>query len=262
MNEERATFIRRVFETALFFRDMYEEGNDGNTKAIELLKPIKSVKNTTVRQFVLHELYKQRRLTLTEAAVQLAAWQPDGNAPLFIKDTSIAAELRALCFPHERKMRDLSDMANKIVENEVIQRSFFRAARYIQRIVNENAPAHSRVVELFIPEVFVPRGYGKNGSGHREHVVPCVFLRDECIARFSNGATIDQVANFLQRNVVIVEITKEEQKRLDGSITNGGMGLKNSMPNEWQFDTGCIFQRLHAAKIAFDPPQEFGTCSH
>lgn len=255
MNERE--YIRRVFETALFFRDMHEEGNDGQTTAIGLLKPIVAVNNKAVRQFVLHDLYKKQGLSLTEATLKLAAWQPVVNEGIPLNFKTIMEELEILCLAHEREMRDLSDLNNEIVKKEVIQRSFLRAARYIQSIDKENAPAHSRVVELFIPEDFVPRGHGKDGPGHREHVVPCVYLRDECRDRFRKGAQLEEIVQFLQRCVVIVEITKEQQQRLDG-----GCGLKNSMPEDWQPDTGCIFERLHVAEIEFIPPKGFSTCNH
>lgn len=257
--DEREKYIRRVFETALFFRDMHEEGNDGQTTAIELLKPIASVSNVAVRKFVLHDLYLKQGLSLTKAAVQLARWCPDGKElpPFRIED--IERELCAICSEEDRPVQFVKNQ-----EKVIVRRAFLRAARYIQRIRTEDAPAHSRVVERFIPDAFVPRGFGKGGTGHREHVIPCVFLRDECLVRFDDGAKLDQVADFLQGNVVIVDITKQQQKRLDRSPNNGGLGLKNTMPMGWQFDSDCIFQRLHCAKIEFDPPDGFTpcTCSH
>ena len=253
---EREKYIRRVFETALFFRDMYEEESGGHTKAIELLKPIKSAKNTAVRKYVLTERYKERKLTLTDAAVELAAWQPDGSEPLPFSIDVIESELRDRCLEHERELR-----LGRIEKEEKMQRSFLRAARYIQRIRNEGAPAHSRVVEFFIPDEFIPHG-GKRGAGHREHVVPCVYLLNESLRLFCTGADLEQVADFLRRYLVIVEITKAQQQRLDGRK----LGLKNTMPSWWKFDSDCIFQRLHCAEIEFDLPDGFTpctcTCSH
>lgn len=251
---EREIYIRQVIETVLYFREMYEENNDGKTTAIGLLKPAKSITNTAVRKFVLHDLYHKQKLNFTEVAVQFARWQSHSAEHCSFNLEEVEQELRTRCIEHERDIQFITDKESQT------QRSFIRAARYIERIHKENAPAHSRVVELFIPEAFVRRGFGKEGSGHREHVIPCVALRDESLARYENGASVEQVADFLRRHVVIVEITKRQQKLLDGSINTGGMGLKNSMPAGWQFDSGCIFQRLHDAKIAFDPPQELTTC--
>ena len=38
---EREAYIRQVFETTLYFRDMYEEDGGGHTGLIKLLKPMK-----------------------------------------------------------------------------------------------------------------------------------------------------------------------------------------------------------------------------
>jgi len=181
------------------------------------------------------------------------------------RDTSkledIEGELREICHSHERPIKFIKDELSKSVR---IHRSFLRAARYIKRIQDdEKAPAHSRVVELFIPDEFVPRGAGKNGLGHREHVVPCVLLRDKCVKLFKNdSATIEEVADFLKRYVVIVEISPSQQHCLDASKSKGGRGLKHCMPTGWEFESGCIFSRLHDANILFDPPQGFTACCH
>lgn len=252
---ERDKYVRRIFETALFFRDMYEENNDGSTIAIGLVKPIRGAKNSDVRKFVLYDLYRTCGLSLTEAALQLAAWQPNCQERLPYNVDSIEADLRALCLEYERDIRSVAGP-------ELVERSFLRAARYILRMLTEGASAHSRIVEVFVPDAFVPRGAGKNGPGHREHVVPCVFLRDAGLDLFRKGASIDEVARFLRRYVVIVDISVPEQKYLDGSLTSGGLGLKNSMPAGWDLQTGCIFQRLHDAAIKFDPPDGFAECAH
>ena len=188
----RDTYIQQVFETALYFRDMHEENNDGKTTAIELLKPIKSIQNKVVRSFVLHDLYKRQKLSLSEVVVQFAMWHPDGVDLLPFQIDGIKMELLARCLEHERPWQ------LDIHRETLVRRSFLRAARYIRRICKEGAPAHSRVVELFIPEDFVPHGNGSDGPGHREHVVPCVYLREECVQRYEKGASVEEIADFLQ----------------------------------------------------------------
>lgn len=254
--EERVKYIRRVFEMALFFRDMHEEGNDGQTTAIKLLKPMASVSNVAMRKFVLHELYQRRGLSLTDAAVELAKGMPHGKEFPPYRLDDIEMELRAICLADERPVQFVED------REIIIRRAFLRAARYIRRIDTEGAPAHSRVVECFIPDDFVPRGNGKDGRGHKEHVIPCVYLLKESRQLFGSGANLDQVAGFLQRNVVIVDISKTQKEYLDGSLQKGGRGLKTKMPAHWNIDSDCIFQRLHEAEIAFDPPQGFPSCNH
>lgn len=248
------TYIQQVFETALYFRDMHEENNDGQTTAIQLLKPIKSIQNKVVRKFLLHDLYKSQNSSLREAAVQFARWHPDDADLLPFKIDDIQAKLETLCLEHQRPTQLIRD------KETLTRRSFLRAARYMHRIHEEGAPAHSRVVELFVPETFVPQGEGCDGPEHREHVVPCVYLRDECLRRYKNGAIVEAIADFLQRHVVVIKISKEQQKHLDGSMRNGHLGLKNKMPEGWEPDRDCIFQRLHEAKISFTPPKGFNSC--
>jgi len=247
---DRSNYIQQVVETCLFFRDMHEEGMEGHTGAIQLLKPDSSVSNVAVRKFLLGELYGNRRLGLTESALEFAKWQPAGRSrpSFYIED--IQTEISDLCARYERK---ISTVGDKDARKE---RAFLRASRYIERISKGLASAHSRVVELFIPEDFVPRG-GQAGAGHREHVVPCVCLRDEGIRLFKCGASLSGVADFLKRHVAIVEICKRQQKYLDGSKLKGGCGLKNAMPVGWRFDVDCIFARLHYAGIDFDLPPEY-----
>lgn len=247
----REIYIQQVIETVLYFREMYEENNDGKTTAIGLLKPVKAITNVAVRKFVLHDLFHKQKLNFTDVAVQFARWQSHSTVYSLFNLEEVEQELRKRCIEHERDIQFITDKESQT------QRSFIRAARYIERIHKENAPAHSRVVELFIPEAFVHRGFGKDKGVYREHVIPCAALRDESLARYQNGATLDQVADFLQRHVVIVEITVKQHKLLDGSKNTGGLGLRDSMPTGWEFGKGCIFQRLHDAKIEFEPPPRF-----
>lgn len=252
---EREAYIRQVFETTLYFRDMYEEDGGGHTGLIKLLKPMKTVSNTTVRKFVLHELFEKNLLTLSEAAKKFAIWVHDGGSTAPYRLSEIQSELTALCSEHERPICKITD------ERTIKRRSYLRLARYISLISKEQVPAHSRVFELFIPDKFVPLGAGMEGLEHREHVVPCLYLLEMCKERFVSGASVEDVADFLARHVVIVKISKRQQKHLDTSKKNGGLGLKNTMPEGWQPDRDCIFQRLHDAAISFTPPEGFNSCS-
>jgi hypothetical protein len=241
---------QRVFETALFFRDMYEENNDGDTRAIALVKPARTVSNTKLRQFVLHDLYRGRRLGLTDAALALDAWLQATPGAVTVPQGEVADILRELCAPHERETRDV------VIEDEIIARAFMRAARYLRRIATEGVPSHSRVIEFFVPDNLVPTGHGREGGGHREHVVPCVYMRDVALDWFRRGHSEIEVARLLRHYVVIVHITPAQQQRLDGK-TNEGVNLKVRMPDDWVLGVGSVFARLEKAGIAFDMPPSF-----
>ena len=79
----------------------------------------------------------------------------------------------------------------------------------------------------------------------REHVVPCKVLLNEAKRIFLNGGTAEDIAEMLHNNLVIVNIHESDARRLDGE-----MGLRESMPEGWEFGD-CIFARLDAAGIDY-----------
>lgn len=250
--EERDKYARRVFETALYFREMHEENQGGDTRAIRLLNPF-NTRSVALRKFVLDELYKGQRLTLTEATVKLASWGGSAGRPALAE---IESKLLALASEHEREFRKVAS------RDELIERAFLRLSRYIRRIRTEGASGHTRVFEFFIPGDFVPTGLGNKGPGHREHVVPCKFLLEASLDRFDKGASDEEVAHFIRRFLVIIEIQVDERDVLDRSRRQGGLGLKETMPEGWCFDKGCLFDRLHVAGIEFRPPTGISPCTH
>jgi hypothetical protein len=247
MNEQEI-YVSRVSQTALFFWEMFEENQGGHTEAIKLLKPTPKLSNVQLRGFVLNDLYRTRGLALTEAAVQLAAWLERQNyAPKGA--VNIESAIRAYCAPYERDMRVITD------DNEVLERSFVRLARYYYLMHAEEAGRHTRVPDYFIPNNCIPRGRSHSGTVHPEHVVPCAAIREYCLKYFVEGRSLDEVVKLIRRLLVIVDVSIDEWKKLD----EGPSALKDIMPPEWDLETGCIFARLHLAEIKFDPPPGF-TC--
>ncbi|WP_342051253.1 MULTISPECIES: DNA translocase FtsK [unclassified Cupriavidus] len=242
----RAAYVRKVFETSRFFWEMWEEGSLGDTRAIEFHKPAK-LSNTSVRDLVLGDFYKKRGLSLYEAAAELAKWlELKDTVPSFV--AAVEADLAILCANAARPFQAVVDVET------VIQRSFVRVVRYLQQTRLAREGAHSRCFEYYLAAEHVPTGYGKNGGEHPEHVVPCAFLRDRCIARLAQGASVEEVAQEIRPFLAIVMITEAECANLDNGPTCGGLGLKDTMPANWDFETGDIFARLHVAGITFDPP--------
>lgn len=249
-------YIIRVCQTALYFFEMFEEKQDGDTRAIGLIKPTSKITNVKMRDFVLNDLYKSRGLSLTEAAVQLATWLSERDDTLAGSE-SIETALRAECAFYERGMR-------VVMNNEVIERSYIRLARYYRQMYAEDAGPHTRAPVYFIPPKYIPQSeshehkrLGKTPSGEGEHVVPCAAIRDYCLRYFNDGRHIDEVVKLIRRLLVVVYTTPDEMKKFD----TGRSGLKEKMPNEWDLETSCIFDRLHNKKIQFDVPVGlFCTC--
>ena len=80
-------------------------------------------------------------------------------------------------------------------------------------------------------------------DSYREHVVPIIFLVNEAIKMFKEGATDAEIANMLQQNLFVYHITKDQAKHLDNEL-----GLKTTMPKGWKFGDS-VFARLDAAGI-------------
>ena len=238
-------FAEQVFETALYFREMLDQENVGDTRAIRLLSPyhISAVK---VRAFTFG-LYRHDGLSLEEAAIRLALWNPDGTAGKYSTEM-LRVQIGLLFQEYE------ADVKNQPWPTDLVDRAFYRLARYLHREWAQSVPGNSRVFEFFLPADSVPRGLSHRGKGHAEHVVPCQFLRKHCIDMFNAGTAVRDVARVCRENLAIVDIHPEERNSLDRSRSHGGLGLKVTMPPGWRFGEGCIFERLHEADITFELP--------
>lgn len=132
-----------------------------------------------------------------------------------------------------------------------------RAVRYIERRMMEDVTAHSRPFEFFVHDSLLPQGCAfEVQEPYREHVVPCAFLREKAVQLLGYGLPADEVSDWLEPYVRIVLIEKADAKRLDGAE-----GLRDVMPDGWQFGRSCVYQRLHHVNIRFTPPAEGPGCA-
>ncbi|RDK04594.1 DNA translocase FtsK [Paraburkholderia lacunae] len=252
---KREKHIRRVFETALFLWEAHEEGQGGNTNAIRILSPYGNNANTRQqRNVVFTTLDHAPHRSLLTATSALANWLPHDRQGT-VDHGDIMDELTALCLAENRGYQRITDREEKI------ERSYVRLARYIRRILTEDAPPNTEIFLHFIPNEFVPRGKGKNGSGWDEHVVPRKYHLQACLELFKGGWTIEDVARILRCSLTVVPITVEQSALLDSSLGNGGLGLKETMPDGWRIGIDCIYARLHKANIEFEPASETAACT-
>jgi hypothetical protein len=77
----------------------------------------------------------------------------------------------------------------------------------------------------------------------REHLVPCVMLKDRAVEMFQDGATVPQVAQMLKENLAILIITQDEAKLVDSKY-------QTVMPEGWQWGDS-VFARLDAMGVAY-----------
>lgn len=106
-------------------------------------------------------------------------------------------------------------------------------------------------LEPIIPYSFVLVGRSKgNNATYNEHVVPHVILCRKChdmLLLDNSDKSLENIAMFIKKFLKVVQITKDEQMRLDVDL-----GLKQKMPDGWTFDTGDVFARLDVAGINYE----------
>lgn len=88
---------------------------------------------------------------------------------------------------------------------------------------------------------------------HREHVVPCVLIRDRITDMIKNKKSSDEkrllnnIASLIKRNLVVINITKKQANDLDHEER-----LKTSMPAGWGgWKNGDIYARLESVGIKY-----------
>jgi hypothetical protein len=120
----------------------------------------------------------------------------------------------------------------KFTDEQLRQRAFRRISVVLQGFWEEQqhlglarASLHSRLFDTLVYDDYITLPNSKRGRGHREHVVPCAYIRDLAFRMFSVGKSIDDVALMIGRLLRIAYITHEEALKIDV-----GCGLKSTMP--------------------------------
>lgn len=128
---------------------------------------------------------------------------------------------------------------------EIKARTVQRAAFVLFQLWEENRGAHSRLLEMLVPDSYITIGISKNGGGWREHLVPLAFIRYQCFEIFEREGSVEEAAEFIDAHLKVVHITLEERKKLDYDL-----GLKGKMPDNWS--VGDYLARLTKAGINID----------
>jgi hypothetical protein len=241
-------YTRQVAHAALLCFELAEEGLDGDSEVLQL-HVLPGIHWTVLRTLFLKDWYGQQRLSLTSAALAYHAWlQEQGAAPA--DGTGLAQAIITECLPYERPRVAV------VVPEERLARSYVRLARFYRRALAENGSRDTRIAVYYIRDAVAPQNVKRFAHLHPEHVVPCAVLRDIASAAFEDGASVRDVAEWIQRRMVIAWIDKRDAQRLDGEL-----GLRNRMTPNWDAVGGCCYTRLHSAAIQFDPaPSHPCTC--
>ncbi|MCG5539867.1 MULTISPECIES: hypothetical protein [unclassified Halorhodospira] len=132
-------------------------------------------------------------------------------------------------------------------KEEVRARRMLRIAQLIYDHWEEGAGMDTRIFQVpVINDGLVLWGRSVSGGSYREHAVPRVLIRDECMNMLDNGADVEDVKERLLQYLWIVHITEEEADRLN-------LAHKTSMPEGWVFGKGDPFARFEAAGIELEP---------
>lgn len=144
----------------------------------------------------------------------------------------------------------VNSTSEKFTRDQLIKRAFLRIARNVYDMWEETGHSDTRLfMEPLIPDDFVIVGQSKAGANHKEHVVPRVVICKKCHEMFHDGASIEEVAAFIEKFLKIVKISRDEQKSLDKGNQHN---LRQKMPDGWSFEEGDIFARLKIAEIEFN----------
>lgn len=142
----------------------------------------------------------------------------------------------------------------RFTQEQLRQRAFERAAwvlRHFWEEQQDNVPrtasVHSRLFDTLVYPEYITLEKSKNGSGHKEHLVPCALLRDRAFEMYWDGKTEKDVAQMLERLLRMAHITPAEAHHLDHKL-----GHKLTMPDDWNWETGSVMARLEAAGIELE----------
>lgn len=243
--DEANVYTRRVANLAIFYWEMAEQDNNAHSDLVKMMLPSKMPASLwgEVQDFFRRGCCGARAMTMTDAALEFHAWALErGLAPT--QHFDFAAAIRAVCLPYERPFVRLTD------PTVMLERAYVRLARFFLQAATDDLQVHSRISAFFIQNNQIPQSVKSPGCDHGEHVVPCAVQREIACEMFREGHSVYNVAQLLKKLHVLIWVDGAAQKVLD----SGPGHLKFRMPAGWRPESGCIYARLHAKQIPFEPP--------
>jgi len=134
----------------------------------------------------------------------------------------------------------------KHTQAEQKQRAIKRLAQIFRDHWEEGRVGSTRIFEHVVPDAWLICARSSSGGRYREHIVPCVLIRDQSIKMYQAGELVEAVAKMIERHLAIVLISEEEKNRMDKQ-----RGWKTTMPEGWEFGSGDPFARLTSCGIEF-----------
>lgn len=267
-------YARSVFETALYLVETrISKRGAGRSDTLDEIKPLNIVDRRVFQKVlpridsVITSSIEINETNLLTVCRWVADLEGEGCIAPPYSYTQIEEALSDKCAWWAR--------TNQWVVDDPIEERYsiglMACARYLHRIFGEGASmggGHSRI-ELFVRQEL--RAFGRSKKWDEqlkldpavrakmqlEHVVPCALIRDNSIRLYGLGASIRQVASYIDRHFVTVQMLQSESTALDTAVSKGGYGLKTTMPDGWKVGVDSIFARLRFAGIEFTAPAWF-----
>lgn len=240
-NNDRLRYVCLVVQAALLCFELDEETSDGDSAVLKLHVPL-GVPWKVLRLLFLKEWYGKQGLSLTSAALAFHDWLRErGFAPVDCYDV-LSETIVSECLPYERSRQTVTAPADRLA------RAYIRLARYYLRSLSEGGSRHTRIAQYYVRDKVVPQNLRLSADQHPEHVVPCAVLRDTAATAFEAGASVRDVADWIERRMLVVWIAKSDARRLDCELD-----LKDRMSPQWNTSIGCPYERLHIGCITFTP---------
>lgn len=104
---------------------------------------------------------------------------------------------------------------------------------------------HREILHADDQDKRIVKGESKGSASYREHVVPCILIVEHAIAMVVEGSSVEEIANFIKKHLVIIKIDKNQADKI-----NNDLKLKDKMPKGWNFGDN-IYARLDEANIAY-----------
>jgi hypothetical protein len=256
---ERPAYASRIVALALFFFECWEEGRRGDSRAANAISPTPTLDFAEMRTLFLDGWFGTHRMSLEQAALALHDHLAlSGRTSL--TDCAIGEAIANGCIPFAR------EPVFSFSDEECTDRAHLRLARYYRQMLSDGVNRDSRAIEWFVAPAYFPHGvsdairYSSDMSvgRHPEHVVPCAYIRDLALRYLEEQRSLDEVVQMTRRCLAIVTVTNAEWHRLD----RGEDALLDRMPDGWNEQSGCIYERLHVKGIAFLANDRPCKCGH
>lgn len=91
----------------------------------------------------------------------------------------------------------------KYTQTEKKQRAIKRLAEIFYDHWEERRVGSTRIFEHVVPDEWLICGRSSSGGSYREHIAPCVFIRDQSIKMYQEGKLVEDVAKMIDRYLAI-----------------------------------------------------------